>query len=186
MTSMLEQAGWQELLILLSVLALLLVVVALPIVLSIVRYRKQKARREQIEVYARRLGFRFDANGASFNLREWAELEMFSPAPGENILGGFFATSRRVVRNVTSGPRNNSEVAVLDYKVKDNRSTLLECTTVCVRSAGLGLPAFTLGAPEAGEEEEAGRVPFTDYPRFSQLYSVYGEDQSRVRSIFTS
>jgi len=186
MTSMLEQAEWQELLILLLVLAVLLVVVALPIVLAIVRYRKQRARREQIEGCARRLGFRFDAKGVSFNLGEWAELTLFSPDQVEKAFGRFLAISRRVARNVMRGPRNDLDIAVLDYQVSQvsRHSTLEECTAVCVRSAGLDLPAFSLGEPEAGEEE--GRIPFTDYPRFSQLYSVYSEDQPRVRSAFTS
>jgi hypothetical protein len=45
------------------------------------RPRKRKARREQIEACARRLGFRFDAEGTSFNLDEWAELSLFEPYP---------------------------------------------------------------------------------------------------------
>jgi hypothetical protein len=95
----------------------------------------------------------------------------------------FLSKHYRVARNVMSGPRNDLQIAVLDYE----RNNGWECTAVCVRLPGLDLPALWLEDPKEGKGEEEDRIPFTGYPRFPQVYSVYGrkEDQPRVRSTFT-
>lgn len=138
-----------------------------------VESRKAKTRPQEMETYSRRLGWSFEASGTSFDFAEWGTLRLFSATPLEAVT----RDSRRA-HNVIRGARDGYEIIVLDFSDELGMETV-----ACLRSLSVKLPYFKL-EPRAGADGPRELV-FEGHPAFAKAYSVVGEDEPVIRSVFT-
>jgi len=158
----------------------LLAIAGIAIAVWVISYQAEKERAEQLGAVASRLGFEFSPESQPQLVEHLAHFHLFSQGYAKKA------------RNVMSGHAGDVKVLVFDYKYSTGggkSSQTREQTVILFESDRLHLPAFSL-RPEGFWDEVAGLfgrqdIEFEANPEFSSAYLLRGQDEDRVRAIFS-
>jgi hypothetical protein len=161
------------------ILFLLLATAAVVICLWVVTYRAEKQRREQLDAVASHLGFEFSKAEPQL-VQSLAHLRLFSQGHS------------RKAWNVMNGRAGEAKVLLFDYLYVTGggkSSHTWRQTVILFESGRLQLPAFSL-RPQGFWDGIAGifgqqDIEFEASPEFSSAYLLQGQDEDRVRAIFS-
>jgi hypothetical protein len=156
-----------------------LIVIAVVILVVYLAVRVEKRRREQMRRQAALLGFSFEEQRA-LDAEPYRRLPVFGRG------------RRQRIRNVLRRSSGREETFVFDFSFSQGSgksSNRYWLTIVLQRFSGLSLPRFEL-RPEVIVYKVASwlglqDVDFPDDPEFSSKYLLRGEDEKRIREIFS-
>ena len=161
------------------ILVAVFAVVVIAAVIALQFFQGQRRAKQMREVAAS-LGYEFDERGISVidRLGEFALLSY-----------GHARTATSLLRTEADG----AKATVLDYSYDTghdkNRRTHLG-SALLLESDRLDLPAFTLRPEGIGQKLMglAGRqdIDFQDAPEFSAAYLLQGQDETRIRALFST
>ena len=166
-----------------SVIATVLTVIAIVISLFL---RHKKERTAQFKQIADRMGFLFYPKGDAALLENLAGLHLFSQGHSKKVSNLLRGVSGQ--RGVTA----QVEVGIFAYRYVTGggqHSTTVTQTVIAFRSPQLHLPQFAL-RPEnlfhrIGAAFGYQSIDFDAHPKFSKKYLLRGNDEQKVREVFT-
>ncbi len=143
--------------------------------------RKQRERRDAVQQAALSLGFSFEAEGDLAQITALADLPLFHHGHSKKV------------RNLLAGHAGDHDLRVFDYLYTigggDNSHTFRQ-TVALYPGAGRALPDFFLRPEHAlhkvGEMFGYQDIDFESSPVFSSKYLLRGQDETAIRSAFTS
>jgi hypothetical protein len=158
-------------------IGLVLVVVAISYFVSRIRRRR---RTEALQRVADQLGLTFSPQDTEQLVIELSWCNLFSQGRAKKIL------------NLMRSSSGGRDVAIFDYQHVTGRgkSTHTWRTTVALlRSEGPPIPRFSL-RPKGAWDKIAGwfrsaNINFDNRPQFSRTYLLCGENEPRIRALFT-
>jgi hypothetical protein len=141
--------------------------------------RAEKRRREQMRQQAALLGFSFEEERA-LDAEPYRELRLFTRGRGRRL------------KNILCRRSDRTETLVLEFSYKQGggKSSSHHTLTVMLRkSPGLFAPQFEL-RPEGIHDKVASwfgyqDIDFPEDPEFSSRYLLRGENEERIREIFS-
>lgn len=155
-------------------------IVGIAIALWINSYWAEKERTRQLDSVASRLGFELWPESQPQLVEHLAFFHLFSQGHSKKAW------------NVMNGRAGNARVQLFDYKYvtgSGKSSCTWKQTVVLFESDRLRLPAFSLRphgfwdgvASLFGQQD----IEFPTHPDFSSAYLLQGQDEERIRAIFT-
>lgn len=152
---------------------LVIVVNLFGILMLVYRMRKEQARSESLKQMSRRLGLIFTLS---------SEGEFFE---------GFKLYQGGPVRNLLEGRLDGGEVKIFGYSYTSGsgeNSQTINSTVLLLENSHLDLPDFFC-RPESFWEKKLFHkdedIDFSDEPEFSKAYYLTGEDEERIRQMFS-
>jgi len=143
-------------------------------------YVYEKKRTEALELVAQRLGFSFSKTGRESTQAMHNSFELFSKGHSKKL------------KNEMWGKKNSNRVSIFGYSYRQssgNSSTTYSQTVLSIENNGLSLPKFEL-EPEntfhkIGQVFGYQDIDFESFPVFSKEYLLRGNDEVKIRSLFT-
>jgi hypothetical protein len=143
-------------------------------------YVYEKKRTEALELIAKSIGFSFSKSGRETTKSIHQNFELFSKGHS------------RKLKNEIWGKDNNNHVSIFGYSYSqrhgDNTTTYNQ-TVLSIKDIKLNLPSFEL-EPEntfhkIGQVFGYQDIDFDSFPVFSKKYLLRGNDEARIRELFT-
>jgi hypothetical protein len=167
----LEMNGW--------VFVIILAFVAIAGLIAAASYYLDKQRREQMQAVAERMGFSFSPEGEAGLRERLGRFHLFSQGRS------------RKIRNVMRGEIHGVAVTLFDYQYTTGggrHNHTHRRTVLLFETERLRLPFFTLRPQGLFHKLAAafgyGDIDFEAHPVFSDVYSLKGSDESRIRDLF--
>jgi hypothetical protein len=159
----------------LSALFWIILIVAVAAAAAFAVYGVERRRKAALRQLAPQLGLSFveeSSRELARDLRDFPSL----PRQGARIL------------NLMKGPPGRDEVALFDWVFQRGKARAAQ-TVALFRSRKLSLPDFSLRPEHLGHKIGSlvgyQDLDFEHFPRFSSSYLLQGQDESRVRALFT-
>jgi hypothetical protein len=163
-----------------SIFPFILGAVALMVVIVVVNLLRAKKRTEQFRQIGKQLNLPFFSEGDNSLVVSLEHLHLFSRGRSKRI------------RNMLHGESSGVELAIFDYRYTvghGKNARTYHQSVISFRSPMLSLTPFEM-QPESVFHKLGGLFGFKDidfdsHPEFSKKYLLRGEDEARVRELFT-
>lgn len=146
----------------------------------LIGYIYEKRRTEALKLIARNLGFTFSKKGRDQTEQKHQNFQLFSKGYG------------RKVKNEMWGNRNGFDISIFGYQYTEGNgknSSTYKQTVVTIDCKKRMFPSFEL-KPEntfhkIGQIFGYQDIDFETSPNFSKKYLLRGDDESKIRQLFT-
>lgn len=155
--------------------------IGLVVCVILIGYYYEKKRTEALKLIAKNLHFSFSKVGRDLTEHKHQNFQLFSKGHGKKV------------KNEMWGNRNSIDVSIFGYQYTEGHgkhSSTYNQTVVSMDCNKLKFPLFEL-KPEntfhkIGQIFGYQDIDFENFPDFSKNYLLRGEDESKIRQLFTS
>lgn len=157
------------------------VFVVLFAVIMVAAYWYEKQRSKALKQEADKLGFEFVEDPSDDFMSNFGQFHLFSQGHSKDVI------------NRMQGQRNGNYIRIFGYSYTvgyGKHKTTANQTVIAFRSDNIELPNFVL-RPESflhkiGKVFGMEDINFYDYPEFSKMFLLKGENEQAVRDLFSS